>query len=153
MRTLMCLFAVATLTACSESATTAVPLDSTAATQSIVTTDGPLELTVTDAPAQPGFLFITGTVTGGQAMVTVSSTRYGSLCSTAITAHADVASHTITLSVKYSERLTSCVAEVRAITYRADINGLAAGAYDVNVVHTNADGATSTVITQRVNVT
>lgn len=118
----------------------------------ISTTDGPLKLTVSDTTFRPGVMFTAGSIAGGQGTVTVMSTRYGSLCSTSITAHADVASGTITLRVKFAERLTVCTAEIRAITYRAEVGSLAAGTYDVNVIHTNADGTTSTVLAQRVKV-
>lgn len=151
MRTLLRLVTLAALAACSASVT--VPNTSPVTnTEALVTTDGPLKFTVSDTVAQPGMLFITGTVVGGRGMVTVSSTRYGSMCSTAITAHADVATGKITLLVNYYERLTQCTAGIRSITYRAEIGGLAAGAYDVSVIHTNADKSTSTVLTQRVSV-
>jgi hypothetical protein len=117
------------------------------------TSEGQLSLTVSDAPAQPGLLFITGTVEGGQGKVTVRSTRYGSVCATDITAHADVASVKITLRVTYSERFALCTADIRAITYRAEVSALAPGAYDVEVIHVNSDGTGGTVLNERVKVT
>lgn len=147
MRMLLRAVAVAALTACSASTTTP---DVTSGAR--ISSNGQLTLTVTDAPAQPGILFITGTITGGQGLVTVSSTRYGSVCATDITAKADVASGKITLTVKYAERTAICTADIRAITYRADIGSLVPGLYDVNVVHTNSDGSTGTVLTQQVKV-
>ena len=149
----MTLAALAALAACSAPVTVPNTSPVTTNDDALVTTDGQLKLTVTDTVAQPGMLFITGTIVGGKGMVTVSSTRYGSMCSTAITAHADIATGKITLLVKYSERLTQCTGGILSITYRAEIGGLAPGAYDVNVVHTNADNSTSTVLTQRVSVT
>jgi hypothetical protein len=148
------LLTLATLAACGATASTPdAPtgiLGPPSAT--IATTEGPLKLMVSDAPARLGFMFIAGTIVGGQGLVTVSSTRYGSLCAMSVTAHADVANGKITLQVKFSERLTSCVAEVRAITYVAEVSKLAPGAYDVSVVTTNTDGSTGAVLTQRVNV-
>ncbi|SRR5512143_1365839 len=149
MRMLLRVLALTALAACSASVTTT---DGAPATN-LVSSEGQLTLTVSDAPARPGFLFVAGTVTGGQGVVTVASTRYGSTCATSVTAHADVETGKITLLVKYSERLTICTAEIRALTYRADIGGLVPGAYDVTVVHTNADGKSATVLTQRVKVT
>jgi hypothetical protein len=151
MRTIFRVVTLAALAACS--ATVTVPNTSpVTSNDALVTTDGQLKLTVTDTVAQPGMLFITGTIVGGQGMVTVASTRYGSLCATTITAHADVATGKIALTVKYGERLALCTAGIRSITYRAQIGGLAAGAYDVSVIHTNADNSTSTVLAQRVTV-
>jgi hypothetical protein len=141
--------ALLALAACGSASVTATETQRDA----VRTMNTQLHLTVTDAPAQPGLLFIAGTVTGGPGMVTVSSTRYGSLCTTEITAHADVASGKITLFVHFAERLTICTADIRAITYRAEVGRLAAGTYDVSVVHANADGNTGTVLTQRVTVT
>lgn len=140
--------ALLTLGACSAGVTPA-----TGTSDTIVTSDGQLKLTVSDAPAQPGVFFIAGSVAGGPAMVTIASTRYGSLCSTAITGHATVGPGVVTLQVTYSERTAICTADIRAITYRGEITGLAPGLYDVNVIHTNADGSSGTVLTQRVTVT
>ena len=92
-------------------------------------------------------------VTGGQGMVTVMSTRYGSLCSTAIAAHHHEAGNQLTIEVTFSQRAALCAADIRAITYRAEISGLSPGAYDVHVVHTNVDGTTGTTLSQRVTVT
>jgi len=104
----------------------------------VISTEGQLTLTVTDAPAQPGIMFITGTVVGGHGNVVVSSTRYGSVCATNIAAHADVASNKIALVVTYSERTAICTADIRAITYHAEIGSLAPGFYDVTVTHATA---------------
>ena len=149
MRKLLGTLAMVMLAACSSGITT----PATTTTDALVTTEGPLKLTVSDAPVQPGLLFVTGSVVGGPAMVTVASTRYGSVCSTAVVAHATVSGTTITLRVTYSDKVAVCTADIRAITYRAEISGLSQGAYDVNVLHTNSDGSTATVITQQVTVT
>jgi len=139
--------ALAVLTACSATVTTP-DVNSTARFSS----NEQLTFTVTDAPAMPGLMFITGTVTGGQGVVTVSSTRYGSVCATNITANAVVANGKITFTAKYSARAAICTADIRAITYHAEIRGLAPGGYDIDVVHTNPDGSTGTVLTQHVSV-
>ena len=141
------------MAACSSSVTMPDRTTPEIASDEVVTTDGQLRFLVGDNPAQGGMMFIAGTVVGEQGRVVVTSTRYGSVCATNVTAHADVATGKITLAVKYSARLAICTAELRAITYRAEISALPAGTYDVDVVNTNADGTTNTVLTQRVNVT
>lgn len=148
MRMLFRMAALAALTACSASSTTQV-----ARQDARLSSSDQLTLTVTDAPARPGLMFIAGTITGGQGGVTISSTRYGSVCSTDINANATVANGKITLTVKYAERTALCTADIRAITYRADIAGVSPGEYEVDVIHSNADGSTGTVLTQRVKVT
>jgi hypothetical protein len=148
MKLLLRMAALAALTACSASNTTQV-----ARQDARLSSNDQLTLTVTDAPARPGVMFVAGTITGGQGAVTVSSTRYGSVCSTDITANADVAKGKITLTVKFAERTAICTADIRAITYRADIAGIVPGEYEVDVVHSNADGSNGTVLTQRVKVT
>ena len=148
MRMLFRMAALAALTACSASNTTQV------ARQDVrLSSSDQLTFTVTDAPARPGVMFIAGTITGGQGVVTVSSTRYGSICSTDVTANATVANGKITLTVRYSERTAICTADIRAITYHAEIAGITPGVYQVDVVHSNADGASGTVLTQPVKVT
>ena len=86
MRILLQGLALAALSACS--ATTAAT--DLSRSDAIVTSDERLTLTVADAPTRPGIMFVAGTVVGGQGKVVVSSTRYGSVCATNITAHADV---------------------------------------------------------------
>lgn len=147
MRILFRVLALAALTACSAATAT-----EGTRSDSIVTVDDRLTLTVSDAPARPGIMFIAGTVTGGHGNVVVSSTRYGSVCALNVTAHADIANGKITLTVTYSERATICTADIRAITYRAEIGSLVPGTYDVDVIHKNVDGSGGTVLTQRVTV-
>lgn len=147
MRILFRVVALAALTACSAAVTT-----EGTRSDSLVTTEGQLTLTVTDAPANPGIMFIAGTVTGGHGKVIVSSTRYGSVCATDVAAHADVGTGKITLTVTYSTRAAFCTADIRAITYHAEIGSLEPGTYDVDVIHKNADGSGGTVLTQRVKV-
>lgn len=111
-----------------------------------VAIDGPLRFTLTDAPTSPGVLFISANATGGTGALTITSTRYGSLCATAVSAHADLASGAVLLKVKYSERTAMCTADIRAITYKADISGLAAGVHSVRVVHATAPDTTGNVV-------
>ena len=148
MRILLQGLALAALSACS--ATTAAT--DLSRSDAIVTSDERLTLTVADAPTRPGIMFVAGTVVGGLSKIVVSSTRYGSVCATNITAHADVDIGKITLVVNYAERTVVCTTDFRAITYHAEIGGLSPGMYDVNVVHTNADGSGGPVLAQRVKV-
>ena len=147
MRTLLGLMALLASAGCSTAVATP---DTTHDT--IMMTDGPLKLTVSDALATPGVMFIAGSVTGGSGMVTAASTRYGSLCSTAVAGHATVSPGAITLQVTYSDRQAVCTQEIRAISYRAEIGSLAPGTYTVKVVHTNGDGSSGAVLTQQVTV-
>jgi len=117
----------------------------------IVTVDGPLSLTVTDALAQIGVLYARPFATVTQSTVSVTNTRYGSTCLYALTGHADVGTSAIALVITYSQRLTSCTKEVRSLTYRADISGLAKSPYDLVVIH-DESGKRDTVLTQHIVV-
>ena len=99
-----------------------------------VTVTGPLTLTVTDAPAQMGILFALPRVETASQSVVVSNTRYGSLCLFDVTGTAARTGSALTLDVTYSERLTSCVDQVRALTYNAQLT-VPSGTYDLFVVH------------------
>lgn len=96
--------------------------------------DTPLTLTVRDFPTIPGIDWIMGLVQTETSSVTVTSTRYGSLCRLAVDGSASVVGRTVTLDITFAERLASCPAEFRALTYSAVIGGLS-GTYDLNVVH------------------
>ena len=101
--------------------------------------DGALHFTVSDAPATPGVLFVSANASGGAGMVTITSTRYGSTCNTSVSGRADVTNNAITLHVQFAERTNVfCTADIRALTYRADVSGLTPGAYSVRVVHADA---------------
>lgn len=141
------LVALLALAACSAAVTTP-----DTSVDRVVTVEGPLTLTVSDAPAQPGVLFVAGAVAASPGAVMMTSTRYGSVCSTAIAAHATVSAGLVTLQVGFSERFSICTKDIRAITYRADLRGLPPAIYDVRLVHTNSDGTSSVVVTQRVTV-
>ncbi|MES2179148.1 MAG: hypothetical protein V4550_14905 [Gemmatimonadota bacterium] len=127
------------------------PEDQQNDTTETVTVDGSLRLTVSDASSPAGVLFAkpTATVTAGTARVT--ATRYGSQCQYAVTGRADVSATAISLRVAYSARLTSCVAEVRKLTYVAEISGLARHSYDLTVIH-EENNQKDTLLTQRVDV-
>ena len=111
------------------------PTEGTQDTDETVSIDGPLRLTVSDTPSPLGILFIGPHAAVAPSAITVSDTRYGSKCRYEVTGHADIVASTITLRVKYMERLTSCTAEIRALSYRAELSGLLGGSYDLNVIH------------------
>ena len=114
-----------------------------------VTVNGALRLSVTDTPSIGGVLWARPSATPGNSVVTVSATRYGSLCQTAVMGQADVSAGAITLRVTYAERLTQCIAGIRALTYRAEVSGLSSTTYDLRVLHLE-NGRQDTVLTERV---
>jgi hypothetical protein len=117
----------------------------------IVSTDGPLRLTVTDAPSMMGVLYARPTATVAPSAVTVTNTRYGSICLYAVTGHADVGANTITLRITFAQRLTICTADIRSLTYRAEVSGLSQKAYDLLVIHEES-GKSDSVLTQHLVV-
>ena len=116
----------------------------------IVTVDGALTMTVSDQPASPGILWALPNVTTSVGALTVEQTQYGSLCADDVTGHADVAPGAIALTVRFSERLTICTQDVRALTYNARLTGLAGG-YDLTVIRLEGTRA-DTLVRQRVTV-
>ncbi|MEO8622983.1 MAG: hypothetical protein ABI625_18055, partial [bacterium] len=141
------LLAIVFVSACSST----ILFDAPSIDDAIVTTDGPVRLTVTDALSQAGVLWARPTATASQSTVSVTNTRYGSTCLFSLTGHADVGTSTITLVIGYSQRLTSCTKELRSLTYRADISGLAKAPYDLVVIH-DESGKKDTVLTQHLVV-
>src|SRR4051812_18006978 len=110
MRNLACLAALLIATGCSGVTTTS-------GDQSVVTESGGLRFEASDFLAQPGMLFAKPSVTAEGGTIVARSTRYGSLCRFAVTGHADVQANRIGLHVGFSERLTICTAEIRALSY------------------------------------
>ena len=148
MRTLLGAVSVALLAACGDGATPLQP------SQKDRTPSQPqMSFAVTDDPATPGFLYVAGTVTGGLGTVSITSTRYGSVCADDVTATDDVTAGRITLNVTYRARADAiCPAVIRAITYHAHITAVAPGEYDVTVVQTSPDGNGTTTFTEHVKV-
>lgn len=107
-----------------------------------VVVNGPLTLTITDFPADPGVLWIAPTAEGGKGVLTATSIRYGSLCALAVSGSANVAGNRVDLHVAFTPRLTQCVAEVRALRYDAVIGALPPGRYDVHILHSDGAGET-----------
>ena len=119
----------------------------------LVTESGGFRLTVTDQLGAPGMAFTLPDVKGESGKVTVVARRYGSLCTTAVSGHAEVVSNAITLTIVYEERLAMCTKELRHLIYRAEVLRLAPGQYDVTVVHDDRGNNThGPVVTRRVSV-
>jgi hypothetical protein len=119
-----------------------------------VTVDGQLTMVVSDFPAMMGVLWIAPTAEGAHQAVTAKAIRYGSMCATDVAGRADVVGNRVTLHVTYTARTSLCTKEVRALRYDASIGSLAAGQYEVHILHKEEDSsAESEVRVQTVTVT
>jgi hypothetical protein len=116
----------------------------------IVTTSGPLRLTVTDFPTMGGVMWALPSAEVGTSSVTVQNTRYGSLCAVAVSGNAAVRPGSVVLHIRFAERLTSCVAEIRALKYEPQISGLS-GPYDLTVIHDQNNRA-DTLVQRKITV-
>lgn len=134
--------------ACSD--TSATVLTDRDQSDRLVTTTGPLRLTVTDFPTMAGVMWALPSVETSPSGVTVQSTRYGSLCELAVSGDASVRPGAVDLHIRFEERLTSCVADVRALKYEAQISGLS-GPYDLTVIHDENNHA-DTVVHRKITV-
>ena len=124
---------VVLLCGCSASSDTGLTIEPPeGSTRTIV--NGNLTLQLHDFVAQPGVLWALPGVQVTSNSALVQNTRYGSLCHFDVTGAATVTGARLTLDITYSERLTLCTAEIRALTYGAQISGLS-GTYDLFVVH------------------
>jgi len=113
----------------------------------LVSVAGPLTFTVRDTPALPGVAWIAPTAEGTRGAVTAYAIRYGSLCATAVSAHADIAARAVYLHVVFVARQgVVCAQEVRALQYDARIAGLSAGRFEVHILHSEDGGATETEV-------
>src|SRR5437762_7590958 len=99
-----------------------------------VVVEEPLRLTISDFATSPGILFVRPNAAVSPSLVTVRSTRYGSLCRYDVSGHASVQSAVINLRIVYTERLTLCTQEIRAISYAAEVKATS-GTYDLVVLH------------------
>ena len=131
MSTRWVVLAVAVMAACGKSPTA----NDLFGTHEEVVKNGALTLTLTDAPTPMGILFTRPTATGGAGSLSVTSTRYGSLCLFAVSGHVDISSNTIVLHIGYEQRLTTCTSEARKLTYQALLGGLPAGTFTLRVLH------------------
>lgn len=98
-------------------------------------TKGVLTLKIEDFVAPPGIFWALPSVTPAPGSVVVQSTRYGTLCYTAVDGSATVNGSHITLDINFNARTdVMCTQEIRAMRYTATI-AAAPGSYDVTVVH------------------
>ena len=119
--------------------------------ETLVTTDGPLRLTVTDAVSSLGILFAKPSVTSEGSTIVVTNSRYGSLCLYDVLGKAEVSGTDVVVRITYSPRLTLCAAEIRMLSYRAEVSGLAPKTYTVRVVHSE-NNVSDTLVTQVVTL-
>jgi len=132
--------------ACSDTATVVT----TDRSDRLVTTSGPLRLTVTDFPTMGGVMWALPSVDVAPTGLMVQSTRYGSLCALAVSGDAAVRPGAVDLHIRFEERLTSCVPDIRALKYEAQISGLS-GPYELTVIHDENNRA-DTVVRRKVTV-
>ncbi len=116
-----------------------------------VTTDGALRLTVTDAVSSPGILFALPYIAKEGSTIVVTNSRYGSLCHYDVIGKAEVSGTDVVVRVTYSPRLTLCTGEIRKLSYRAEVSGLAPKTYTVRVVHSE-NNVSDTLVTQAVTL-
>lgn len=124
------------------------PLDDAANKQTLK--DGALTFTASDFTAPGGILWVRPTPVVSKGNIAIQSTRYGSLCQYDVAPHVDVGNGAITMHVSFSQRLTVCTAEIRALRYDAEL-GVPAGSYALTVIHDEGT-ARDTVIKQTVAV-
>lgn len=99
-------------------------------------TNGPFHLEVKDFQTQGGIFWALPSVTPSAGKIVVENTRYGSLCQFDVSGNAQTDGNKIAVHVTFSERLTACTADIRALRYTATLSE-PAGTYDVSVIHTN----------------
>lgn len=130
------LLAVAFCCACSGAMTARdTPLDP-ASVHSETRANGVLRMDLQDYPTNPGIMFALPSVTAGDGTIDVQNTRYGSLCRFAVDGRVDASGNTLGLHVSFTERLTSCTAEIRALKYTATLTE-PPGTYNLFVIHEN----------------
>ena len=142
MRALIALAALA-ITGCSD--TTLTTPDQQAPV------DGPLRLMVSDTPGNAGLTLAKPYVTTDRSTIIVTNTRYGSLCRYDLRGRADVSANVVELRITFSERLTLCTEELRLLSYRAEVFGLAQKSYLVRVIHVE-NNVSDTLVTQSVTL-
>jgi hypothetical protein len=148
MQRLLALLLTLAVAACSADSTTSpTPADN----HQTVSVNDRLRLEAEDFPAPGGVLFVLPSVTPASNSIVVSSTQYGSLCRTALTGDAAINGQTIGVRVRFTERLTVCTAEIRALSYTATVSGVPTGTYDVAVIH-EYNNSVDTVVRRSVAV-
>ena len=131
---------VSVAAACGRGAATAPGTtdDQRSATHTLVLTNGALRLDLSDFPAQPGVMWALPSVAAAPGAIVVGATQYGSLCIFEVTGEAQVQGSAVEIRLHFSERLTVCTADVRALRYTATLS-VPPGTYDVTVVHDYGD--------------
>jgi len=89
-------------------------------------------------------------ISGATGAINLSKSQFGSLCRYAIAGSADVRGSKIGVHIAFTERLTSCTADVRVPQYDATVTA-APGTYDVALVH-EQNGVVDTIARQSVTV-
>jgi hypothetical protein len=112
--------------------------------------NGSLRLELQDYPTNAGIFFALPSVAAGDGSIVVENTRYGSLCRFAVDGRADQAGNTIGLHISFSERLTLCTQEIRALKYTATLTEQP-GTYNVFVIHDDGSGP-DTLVRRTVSV-
>ena len=143
------LIALALGAACSGSAGV-VPADGAASEKAVTTVEGPLRLEVSDFRTVGGIMWTLPQINTSRSTLVIQETRYGSLCQNEVTAHADIRPGAVDLHVRYTERFTSCVADVRALKYDATLTGLS-GSYDLTIIH-DENGRSDTLMQRKVTI-
>jgi hypothetical protein len=117
-----------------------------------VQTNGPLRLEMHDAPLTPSnSAFDTiPKFADASGAVTIARAQIGSLCRHALTGTADTQGDKIGVHIVFTERLTTCTAEVRVLRYDATVSA-SPGTYRVALIH-ERNGIADTVARQSVIV-
>lgn len=113
--------------------------------------NGALSLLLTDAPSVLGLLMPRPVAAASPGAITITASRYGSLCRYDVSGSTTTTGDTVLVRIVYAERLTSCTADVRRLTYVATVSNVRAGAHPVRVVHEDS-AARDTVISETVIV-
>jgi hypothetical protein len=117
-----------------------------------VQVNGALRLVTRDMPmSQAPVPFTSAPEFGASAgAITIAKSQVGSLCRSAVTGSADTRGRAVGVHIVFTERLTTCTADVRALQYDATITA-SPGTYDVALVH-EANGAVDTIARRSVTV-
>ncbi|HEY4303171.1 MAG TPA: hypothetical protein VGM82_01785 [Gemmatimonadaceae bacterium] len=117
-----------------------------------VQVNGALRLEVHDAPLTPSTppYDAAATIVGNVGNVGLAKAQLGSLCRYAVSGNSDVRTGKIGVHIQFVERLTSCTAELRVLSYNATLTA-APGAYDVALIH-EFNGVADTIARQAVTV-
>jgi hypothetical protein len=152
MKSLSFLVSAIAIACSSASAPTQPRIGDPNATIDTVQVNGALRLEVEDMPLMRATAPFDGpaSITGGTGAVILFKSQYGSLCRYAIAGNADVNGSKIGVHIAFTERLTSCTADVRVLQYNATVTA-APGTYDVALIQ-ERNAAVDTIARQSVIV-